>query len=1018
METPFKAVSVIEPSYCSSVTVYKWVSQRTGLQLVLIQRPSPCVEGDFVVATEANDNSGCPHTLEHIVFMGSQKYPYKGLLDKLGTKQLSSTNAWTAQDRTCYTLSTVGFEGFKNLLPIYLDHILNAKVEESACTTEVYHIDGKGEEKGVVFSEMQGHEHNSFSLMTTEVQKLLFNKDSGYATNTGGCLQALRTLKPETIKQYHSSMYCPANLSVVVSGDVDSNELLEIMTAFDNDLVLKPEHENHEHRRRPFIHSECTASPSPLKQTVIKEIEFPDGSDDGTGEILVSWLGPHVEDMLNITALDVVINYLEAQGAGKLFVKFVNTENAVASSLDAYYDDYLHAQININFYGIPTEKLNVAGAEIVKYLESELLELDYAFLRDCLQSTYDNFVMNAEESLSEFVNLAAIEFLYGTTKSFDERIGSTFTFDELREWTDEQWHAFIKQHFVEPPKACVIARPSQEMSKKVEEDKLKLAAQITENEDLQLREKMLKLAIEHNERPIPQEFMEMLKTPDFEKVKFIQGKSAASDKLMQSLPRNKLVLDDSVQTHIDASVDLPINFENYKSQFVTIKMYFSPVDVDKNMLPLIDAVLSNMFEFPMKLEDGVELSGEEVSKAVKRDVLVNYFSVDSQVQELVSLKMTCKAEKYVQAVEWIKRFVFNTCYDEEHINMFISKHLKSLSELKRSEYFLLETATIDAMLTPDSLRRSTNPLLNKNQVLEFQDSVNPETGKQLQSVISALFKRNLMRVLVVADVARLSVSGVNVTKPWQELAELLPSGEGFKHVPISNDFLTDLGKKPTNEAAITVCAATDSSYLTLAAAGPSYYGHKDLPALAVVNAYLQMTEGPFWTAVRGPGYAYGVMIGTDVQLGKIMLRLYSASDPISALKAVKDTLETIASGKYVIDEECIANAVSTVVNDLASYLSQPVTALNEKFLDTVVKGYAPDYVHTIISEIKKVTPEMFVKTLKEYVMPILDPKSTLAFAVVPPGDEVALEEEFIKLGYTITVSSQEESDSEESEDDA
>ena len=34
-------------------------------------------------------------------------------------------NAWTETDHTCYTLTTAGSEGFLNLLPIYLDHILN-----------------------------------------------------------------------------------------------------------------------------------------------------------------------------------------------------------------------------------------------------------------------------------------------------------------------------------------------------------------------------------------------------------------------------------------------------------------------------------------------------------------------------------------------------------------------------------------------------------------------------------------------------------------------------------------------------------------------------------------------------------------------------------------------------------------------------------------------------------------------------------------------------------------------------
>ncbi len=31
----------------------------------------------FSVATEAHDHDGLPHTLEHLVFMGSEDYPYK-----------------------------------------------------------------------------------------------------------------------------------------------------------------------------------------------------------------------------------------------------------------------------------------------------------------------------------------------------------------------------------------------------------------------------------------------------------------------------------------------------------------------------------------------------------------------------------------------------------------------------------------------------------------------------------------------------------------------------------------------------------------------------------------------------------------------------------------------------------------------------------------------------------------------------------------------------------------------------
>lgn len=47
------------------------------------------------------------------------------MLDLLANRCLAQgTNAWTATDHTAYTMETAGSEGFLNLLPVYLDHVL------------------------------------------------------------------------------------------------------------------------------------------------------------------------------------------------------------------------------------------------------------------------------------------------------------------------------------------------------------------------------------------------------------------------------------------------------------------------------------------------------------------------------------------------------------------------------------------------------------------------------------------------------------------------------------------------------------------------------------------------------------------------------------------------------------------------------------------------------------------------------------------------------------------------------
>ena len=91
------------------------------MRVVVVDQIGPKVNGYFALATEIHDDSGAPHTLEHLCFMGSKSYRYKGLLDKLATRAYSTTNAWTMVEQTAYTLDTAGWDGFAQILPVYLE---------------------------------------------------------------------------------------------------------------------------------------------------------------------------------------------------------------------------------------------------------------------------------------------------------------------------------------------------------------------------------------------------------------------------------------------------------------------------------------------------------------------------------------------------------------------------------------------------------------------------------------------------------------------------------------------------------------------------------------------------------------------------------------------------------------------------------------------------------------------------------------------------------------------------------
>ena len=315
----------------SSAQINYYRSKRTGLSATLIQQKSPIVNGYFAVASEIHNDSGAPHTLEHLIFMGSQRYPFKGLLDTLGNKMLSSTNAWTGVDQTVYTLGTAGWDGFKSLLPVYIDHVMHPTLTDEACLTEVYHIDGNAEEKGVVFSEMQGVENTSFSRIQGCVQKALYGTESAYSSETGGLMGALRVLTNDQIQKFHKTTYMPTNLSIIVSGDVDPEEFLTLLQSIDDEM--ESEQGNY---IRPFIDTEPS---SYTQKSEVKRIDFPE-VDESFGEALISWIGPKIYDAKDGLALEIILKYLTEEGIGKLSSALVEISDPLATSVDYYLDKY------------------------------------------------------------------------------------------------------------------------------------------------------------------------------------------------------------------------------------------------------------------------------------------------------------------------------------------------------------------------------------------------------------------------------------------------------------------------------------------------------------------------------------------------------------------------------------------------------------------------------------------------------------------------------------------------------
>jgi Zn-dependent M16 (insulinase) family peptidase len=185
------------------------------------------------------------------------------------------------------------------LLPIYLEHILYPTITKEGFITEVYHINGKGEEAGVVMSEMQGVQQQSTRVLMRQLQLEMYPEGSAYRSETGGMLESLRKLTVEEIREFHRDAYKPWNVCLHVDGSIPTDQLMRILNDTvdpmiiantTGDFVIPPTW------KRPFL--ETASAPGPvIERNVRKVVPFMD-KDETAGEVVVAWKGTKTGDHL------------------------------------------------------------------------------------------------------------------------------------------------------------------------------------------------------------------------------------------------------------------------------------------------------------------------------------------------------------------------------------------------------------------------------------------------------------------------------------------------------------------------------------------------------------------------------------------------------------------------------------------------------------------------------------------------------------------------------------------------
>jgi Zn-dependent M16 (insulinase) family peptidase len=592
--------TVLGSEISSPTAIQSYHSPRTSLRGLVVTTDEPICSLHIVLSTESNGghhkwhhpDDGLPHTLEHLVFLGSQTHPHKGVLDKLANRCMADgTNAWTATDHTAYTLSTAGSEGAINLLPIFADHVLFPTITDAGFVTEVHHVNGQGENKGVVYCEMQGRENSEGSLVDRACMELLYPTGScGYSAETGGKMSNLRTLTVEKVRRYHREYYTPDNTILVLTGNVQGEEFFQALDEVEA-LILKRREEGQRQQQdatisaeekegyrvgRPWIDSpippmvlgttgvyppydpsraENDASMTPLT------ISFP-SDDESRGTISIAWRGPNYQSKKEWTHLSLIWDYLTDSAASPLQLAFVENDEPMCADLGPAHDIFTEGYHQLWFQEVEVDRMDEVLPLFYKVVAREAgvidgddeSSFDLTRMRTVIRRIRRRLLEASERRPTRAIMDGIIRnFMYGPRAGEagvtpeDEMAALHSDVNALPYLDDAEglledasyWQGLMKKYILDRPMAVVLGKPSAEMSKQIsdgEKERESKQAEELGEEGLSRLAKTLEEAMEKNEEPIPEEILLSLPVPNLEKVPSIPLFTARLSPSMDGLP--------------------------------------------------------------------------------------------------------------------------------------------------------------------------------------------------------------------------------------------------------------------------------------------------------------------------------------------------------------------------------------------------------------------------------------------------------------------------------------------------
>lgn len=419
-----------------------------GQKVVIVPKDGPTIVKSYVNTGSLNEPDnlrGISHFIEHNLFNGSEKLGDKVFFDEVN-KMGASTNASTSFDKTDYYIDSnlIDENDFENQLSLHAGMLQSPK----------FLLDKLEKEKKIVNSEINMCVSENDNLGFTQTLKNLFNIKSTSQDLVAGSTDNITKLTRDDVVKYYNDNYYPANTVTVITGEVEPQKAMELVSKYFNSTKMP-------------TNNRIFEKMTPIEKTVRSDIISPK-STNNEATVFIGFTGPENNNSKDKICLSALYRL-----TGGLY-------NSKFSSLERKYGTGINIS-STRLSSRPEDKsLILVDAGIADDKSEELLKDLYSVIHKLTQTPPTDEELTAikntlKKENAKFLEVSgAINHMVGTAM-LNDTVDNLKNYDQLVDEITSQDILNVAKKYLDLNKAALtVVHPSQTQATTIEQNHQKV----------------------------------------------------------------------------------------------------------------------------------------------------------------------------------------------------------------------------------------------------------------------------------------------------------------------------------------------------------------------------------------------------------------------------------------------------------------------------------------------------------------------------------------------------------------